>query len=450
MTYRRLVSAPRLAIRRLLERPVLRRIIENSGWLLAERAAQIAVGLFVGVVVARHLGPTSFGLLSYAQSLAVILAGLVTLGLDALLLRDLVSDADHESEILGSAAAVRACAAVAALGVSVCWAFATRGEDIGAVAVILVMSLLVLVPPLEAAEQFYLARMDALTITIAGVVALMVGAAARLGLVGLDAPLVWFALALVGQRALRALGLVVKLARVLPLRTLRASVARCRGLLRDGWPLLLSGTLVLLNMQVDRLMLGSLRGDTDVGVYSVAMWLSELWYAVPVMVGAAAMPALTKAFDTDRDSYEDGAWHLLRAITWAGIIATACVAAVAAPLIRWLFGAAYADAANVLVIHVFGGVFVGFVSIRSRLLLIERLQRFVPVFAGGATLVNVVLNAAWIPRYSVVGAAWASVLSWAAAVLVMPLAFSNTRRFVSLFLRAVLCPLRRMRQSGRS
>ena len=45
-----------------------RKYFANTSWILGERILRMGVSLFVGIYVARYLGPERFGLLSYASS----------------------------------------------------------------------------------------------------------------------------------------------------------------------------------------------------------------------------------------------------------------------------------------------------------------------------------------------------------------------------------------------
>jgi len=40
----------------------------NTGWLMLDKIARLILGLFVGVWVARYLGPANYGVLSFALS----------------------------------------------------------------------------------------------------------------------------------------------------------------------------------------------------------------------------------------------------------------------------------------------------------------------------------------------------------------------------------------------
>jgi len=63
----------------------------------------MVVGLFVGVWVARYLGPDSFGLLSYAMAFVGLFVSISTLGLDGIVIRELVKDESKRDKLIGTA-----------------------------------------------------------------------------------------------------------------------------------------------------------------------------------------------------------------------------------------------------------------------------------------------------------------------------------------------------------
>ncbi len=71
---------------------------KNSSWLFAEKILRMVVGLFVGVWVARYLGPEQFGLFSYALSFVGLFAAVATLGLHGIVVRELVIDENKEKQ----------------------------------------------------------------------------------------------------------------------------------------------------------------------------------------------------------------------------------------------------------------------------------------------------------------------------------------------------------------
>jgi len=80
-----------------------KRYFANTSWLMGHRALSMVVALFVGVYVARYLGPDRFGLLSYSMSFVGLFMALSTLGLDGIMVRELVKTPERRDELLGTA-----------------------------------------------------------------------------------------------------------------------------------------------------------------------------------------------------------------------------------------------------------------------------------------------------------------------------------------------------------
>ena len=85
---------------------------KNTSWLFFERALRMVVGLFVGVWVARYLGPEQFGMLSYAQSLVLLFSTVATLGLDSIVVRELVRHPNKQNILLMTTFFLRLVAAI--------------------------------------------------------------------------------------------------------------------------------------------------------------------------------------------------------------------------------------------------------------------------------------------------------------------------------------------------
>ena len=76
---------------------------KNTSWLFAEKILRMVVGLLVGVWVARYLGPEKFGLLSFAQSFVGLFTIFATLGLDEIVVRELIKDESRRDDLIGTA-----------------------------------------------------------------------------------------------------------------------------------------------------------------------------------------------------------------------------------------------------------------------------------------------------------------------------------------------------------
>ncbi|NNE92227.1 MAG: oligosaccharide flippase family protein, partial [Verrucomicrobiales bacterium] len=111
--------------------PMLRSIVSNFGWRMAERIVAVFFSILVGAWVARYLGPDSFGVLAAALAIVGLISVLPFLGLERILVRELVEKpAEEEGAILGTAAVMTSLASVAGLAITagVIWSFPATNE----------------------------------------------------------------------------------------------------------------------------------------------------------------------------------------------------------------------------------------------------------------------------------------------------------------------------------
>ena len=88
--------------------------LKNTSWLIAEKILRITVGFIVGIWVTRYLGPERFGLFSYAQSFVGLFLPIATLGLDGIIVRDIVNANNKMEEIISTAFLLKLAGAIIA------------------------------------------------------------------------------------------------------------------------------------------------------------------------------------------------------------------------------------------------------------------------------------------------------------------------------------------------
>jgi O-antigen/teichoic acid export membrane protein len=157
---------------------------------------------------------------------------------------------------------------------------------------------------------------------------------------------------------------------------------------------------------------------------------------VPVVVGASVAPTLTNLYDVSEVDYAKRLQDVFSAVTFVALCVGAFTAVLSKPLIDLIFGDAYSSAALILAIHVWTGLFIAHVSIRTRALLIEGKTKLILLFSGLTLVANILLNLVLIERFAGAGAACASLISWGLSTLLFPLAFPQSRRFAWMLLQS--------------
>lgn len=384
----------------------LQRILGNMGWLVGDRCLRLGAGLLVGVWVARYLGPEQFGSLSYAAAFVGLFGVLATLGLDAFVVRELVSDPESREEVLGTAILLKLMGGTVGLLAMLAAIQAMRPGDAATLLLVAVLGTGLLFQSLDALDFFFQAHYRAKLTVTARNAAFAAMALTRLGLIAVKAPLWAFAAANLAELALGAVGLAIAYRfSGHRLGTLRFSSRRARELLRDSWPVILSGMAITVYMRIDQLMLGQMLGAKELGLYTAAVRLSEVWYFIPMAIVSSVFPAIVAAKAAEGDGYRRRLEALFQLMAGLGYLVAVPMTFLSGWLVQLLFHDAYAAAGPILAVHIWAGVFVFLGVARGSWAISENMSRFALVATLLGAVCNVLINLLLIPRMGAMGAA---------------------------------------------
>ena len=387
-------------------------IIDNIGWLFFDKLLRMGVGVFVGVWVARYLGPSQFGTLNYVIALVALFSTFANLGLDSLVIRDIVRDPSCKEETLGTAFTLKLVGGGLALLFSVGAIFWLRPEETQVRLMVAIIAVGAIFQAFDVIEYWYQSQVQAKYTVYARNAAFLIIALAKVVLIQAGAPLSAFAWAGLGEIALGAWGLLlVYHFNSHSIRAWRYCRSRALQLLRQAWPLFLSGVFVTLYIRIDQIMLSIMLGDRDVGIYSAAGRLSEVWYFVPMAITASVFPAIISAKKAGEVLYYKRLAQLYLVMVWLSLAVAVPVTFFAEPLVQFIFGPEYLNSASVLVIQCWSGLFIFSGLVSNHWYLIEDLNHYTLYRHVLGAIINVLLNLALIPKYGINGAAVATLIT---------------------------------------
>lgn len=430
---------PAFIYRRVAHRPNLVKILDNIGWLFFDKVLRLVVGLIIGVWVARYLGPEQFGILSYAIAFVGLFGAIAGLGLQSILVREIVRDPNSKEETLGTAAFLQLISGLITYGIILIAIYWLRPEDMLAKALVAILGSMMLFKASEVAVFWFESQVQSKYTVWVQNIAFLFFAVIKMGLILYQAPLVAFAWAMMAEALLVALLMFSVLGLRGPkLQKLRISVVRAKLLLNNSWPLMLSGIAIMIYLKIDQIMLGNMVGDEAVGIYSVAVRISELWYFIPMIILASVFPTVLELKKRSEKQYNQRFQSLYVLMVWLSVGVAVPMTFLSEPIVTLFFGDMYVQSGVVLAIHIWASVFVFLGVASGKWYLTEGLQVIMLQrdLLGGAS--NILLNLVLIPRYGAVGAAVATVISYALADLFFDCLYSRTRHVFKMKMRALL------------
>ena len=429
---------PPFVRKRLEGRHYLQKIIRNISWLFADKIVRMGIGLLVGVWIARYLGPEQFGLFSYSAAFVTLFSIFATLGLDGIVVRDLLHNPEQKNEILGTAFLIKLVGGGVTLLLAVTTILLLRPSDSLAHSLVAIVAAGTIFQSFDVIDFWFQSRVESRWVIYARNAAFVVVSAIRILLILNHATLIAFAWAASLETVLGAVGLIMAYrANGQHVLSWNSGVSHLIKLMSDSWPLALAGMAVAVYMRIDQIMLGQMVGNNAVGTYSAATRISEVWYFIPISIVASVSPSLIEAKKVSIELYYQRLLKLFRLMVVLALSIAVPMTFVAGYVATVLYGNEYEGVGTILAIHIWASLFVflgvaqGPWNINEGLTQLTLLRTFVGAVA------NVILNLLLIPKNGAVGAAIATTVSYALAGVVLNAFSSKTRKIFQLQIQSI-------------
>lgn len=389
----------------------VRRYFPNTGWIFLTRITMMVISFVTTMYVARHLGPTNYGELSYSISFVGMFSFIAYLGLDNVLYRELAKYPEKRNVLLGTAHRIRIISALVASFLCITSAFFFSPLDISFFIIVMLcitfffQTFSIILYEFQAAVDSKLPSILAAGITLI----LSLG---KIIVIYLDKGVLFLALILVLESVLYASGYIYLRSRKYgSLRLWCFDKNTALQLLRDAWPLIFSTAFVLIYTRIDQVMLKNIMDASSVGIYDSAVRLTELWYFIPNILVVSFFPALINARKHSINEYNNRIKILMSLIILISVSVSVITYLISPQLVLLVFGPAFGAAVGVLQLYIWAFIPVSISILTNQILLAENATKTIFFAALLGMLINVVGNYLLIPDFGAVGAAIATLIS---------------------------------------
>jgi len=413
----------------LLAHEGFRRYGANTAWLMGEKILRMFIGLFVGIWIARYLGPEQFGLLSYAQSFVFLFTAVATLGLDSIVVRELVRDQSQRDVLLGTAFALKFAGSIVILPLLWLGVQFTSNDSYTNLLIFIIASATIF-QSFNVIDFYYQSTVMSKYVAFANTITLAISSLVKIYLILSQASLLEFALVGVFDALILALGMIYFYMHKTQyfLRDWRFDKKVAKQLLKDSWPLVISSVMISFYIKIDQVMIKEILDSNAVGQYAAAIRISEAWYFIPMAICSSVFPAIINAKKESETSYYQRLQRLYSSVIWLSIGVALPMTVLSDWLIIFLYGSAYVGAGSILMIHIWAGLFVGVGIASSKWMISEGLQAYSMISTIIGAFMNIVLNYILIKKIGVLGAAVSTVITYAFASYLLQFFFSTTRK----------------------
>lgn len=412
------------------------RTVANAGWIIAGRMANKLLAFLVGILTARYLGPDNYGVINYAAAYTTLFASVCSLGINSVLVKELVEHPDQEGETIGTTIVLQTLSGILSAGMIVgIVSIIDRWEPM-TVWVVALYSLGAVFQAAGTLSYWFQAKLMSKYPAIASLIAYTLTSAYKIFLLASGKHILWFAVANSVEYLVVA-GVLYAAYRKQGGPTPRVSLRKAGELLHSSHSFILTGLMVSIYASTDKFMLKQMLDEASVGYYSLAASFSTAWVFVLQAIVDSMYPGIVRERSLDRRRYERRNRQLYAIVFYVSILMSLAVALAAGPLIRTLYGAAYLPAVKPLRVIVWYTAFSYLGVARNAWIVCEGQQRYLKYIYLSSALANVGLNALLIPRFGASGAAAASLVTQMVTII-LPVWIRPLRPNARLMWEAVL------------
>jgi len=418
---------------------LLKKVLGNTGWLISDKIIRMSIGLFVAGWVARFLGPYQYGLLNFSLALVALVGVLSNLGLQELIIRNIVKDPGKRDDLLGTAFVIKAVGGILVFFISILIAFLIRPDDLFSHILVIIIAAGPIFQSFDVIEFYFKSQVEAKYSVIAKSITFLIINVLKVILIIIEAPLVAFAFAVTADILLGSVSLVAayKLSGKF-IRKWKMNLAQAKEFLAESYLLAISAIATLIYMRIDQVMIGQLIGDKELGLYSAAVKLSDVWYVIPLALIQSAAPVLVKSYNENIQKYNYRLQKLFNLLTLIALVIAVPTIFLSGWIVEIVFGGAYSNSSGIFTIHIWSIIFVGWGILKNHILIFEKLVYITMITSICGAAVNVILNYLLIPIYKGEGAAIATLFSQFISSSLVLVFFKKSRKIIFIQIKSLI------------
>jgi len=417
-----------------------KKVFFNIIWLLFDNVIKLIGGLFIGILVARHFGPIDFGIYNYSLSILSFFLTFSSIGLDNIVLRELVNQKENADEILGTVFVIKTIACFLSyliIFLGILYSGSTFYNNV----ITLIVSSGLFFQAFDTLSFLFQADIQSKTVVIVKNLAYVIIIIIKILIIYLNLSLYYLAWSIPVEALVIALGLmsVYKLKKY-DYKKWKFNKHLSLILIRDSWPLLLTNIGIVLYMRIDQIMIGNILGVKEVGVYSVGVKLVELWYFIPNAIIASFFPGMVALYKTDIDLFYSKLQKLYNLMAFISYLIVIPSVIYAKKIIFFMYGDKYEGAETVFIILIINTFFVFLAYPRTIFLNTVNWSKVYLLIAFSGSFINIILNVFLIPYYGIEGAAWASLVAYIITGYVSCFMYKPLFKNGKMMTKAFICP----------
>lgn len=411
--------------------------INNASWLIGGKMTQMLLSLIVSILSARVLGPANYGLVNYGIAYANFFMSLCTLGINSIIIKDFVQYPEEKGTAIGSAIGFRLMSSGLSVIIIILSSWFIDNADRLTVSIVALCAVSLLFHAFDTINYYFQSKYQSKITSVATLTAYIITSAYKVVLLLSGADLRMFALASSVDYCVLAVFLVTAY-KVNKGPKLHFSFRKGKSLLKESYHYIISGAMVAIYAQVDKLMLKGMVNEAAVGYYSIASAISGMWVFVLNAIIDSVYPTILQLYQKDREAFNKKNRQLYAIVFYMSVLVSVFLTLFGKYAIKILYGEEYLLSSVPLAILTWYTAFSYLGVARNAWIVCERKQKYLKYMYFVAVVANIGLNSLMIPNWGASGAALASLITQIFTSIIIPAVIPEMRPNVKLMIEAII------------
>lgn len=407
--------------------------LRNTGWSFLNRIFGMVLAFFVTAIVARYLGSTKYGILSYAISFVGLFSFIASLGIDQVIYRDIIKFPEKEKEFLGTAFFLKIISGLITTAIIIVFTIFFIKEDLEQ-KLILIISFSYIFQSFNTTSYAFQARAQNKYLSYITIVVTIILSALKILVVVFNKGVLFLGAIMVIEPILYSFFFAITYSKLYgSIKNWLFSLDTAKKILTESLPLMLSSIFVIIYSRIDQVMLKNFIDVKAVGIYDAAVRLSEVWYFIPGIVVSSLFPSIISAQKISKQLYHERILKLTLFLLFMSSLIAFISTIFAKPIIQLIFGGDFISGYTVLQLYVWSGIGISLGSVIIQYLITEKLASIILYISLIGMILNITLNLLLIPKYGINGSAFATLVSYIIGPLSVVIFRNPRNKIVGMF-----------------
>ena len=386
------------------------KVFYNVKWIIGCRIIQSVLNLLIGMISARYLGPSNYGLIGYAASVVAFVVPVMQLGLRATLVQEYIVSPEKEGQIIGTSLVMNLLSSLACICLVSLFAFTVNKGEKETVIVCMLYSISLIFQAVEMIQYWFQAKYLSQYPSMAMLGGYLLMSVYKIYLLYTQKNIYWFALAHSVEYCVAGVVLIITYKKI-GQQKIRFSQQLVKQMFAKSKYYIISGMMVTIFQNTDQIMIKLMLGDAENGYYMTAINCAGLTSFVFAAMVDSVRPAILESKKKSIEEYNRTITIVYSIIIYLALLQCVGFTLFAKLIVMVLYGDAFKPAIPLLRIVVWYTTFSYIGTVRNIWILSESKQNILWIINLSGVVINIVLNVVLIIAFGTIGAAIASVLT---------------------------------------